>query len=162
MSRTGESQDPGDQLAGLVHGLWRAVIKAARSSAQLPTLSEPHVAAVRKLLALGPLTPAQLAIELHLARPTVSNMLRELTSMGLVERRPSEADRRSVLLVPTDRARNVLASFTQGRTEVMQRALAGLPAEDADALVAALPSLSLLLERLDAMAGADAGERRRT
>jgi len=57
--------------------------------------------ALRKLVALGPLSPAQLAVELHLARSTVSNLLPELISVGLVERHPSKADGPPVRTPPT-------------------------------------------------------------
>lgn len=147
----------GDEVADLIHGLWRAVTKATRSSEHLPTLSEPHAVALRKLLALGPLTPAQLALEMHLARPTVSNLLRELTAQGLIERRQSKADGRSVTLVLTERAREVLSSFSRGRMDVVHLAMAQLSAQDAAPVVAALPSLRLLLKHLEAMAGPEPG-----
>lgn len=142
----------GDEVADLIHGLWRAMIRATRSSEHLPTLSEPHAVALRKLFALGPLTPAQLALEMHLARPTVSNLLRELTAQGLIERRRSKADGRSVTLVPTERARDVLSSFSRGRMDVVHLAMAQLSAEGTAPLIAALPSLHLLLKHLDAIA----------
>jgi DNA-binding MarR family transcriptional regulator len=161
-SQTDDVQQLGEQLSGLVHGLWRAVTRATRSSEDLPTLSEPHAVALRRLVTLGPLTPAQLATELHLARSTVSNLLRELIALGLVERRPSTADGRSVLLVPTDRAHSVLARFSRGRTDVMHVALAGLSAEDTGPLAAALPSLGLLLKRLETMSGVETTRRGNT
>jgi len=147
----GAGADPEDELARLLPALWRAVVRATRSAERLPALPESQVSALRKLAARGPLSPAQLAVELDLARPTISNLVRELTADGLIERRPSDTDGRSVLLVPTARARNVLEAFRRGRSEVMARALAGIPADDRERLVAALPSCRRLLERLQAM-----------
>jgi len=147
----GTSADPEDELARLLPALWRAVVRATRTAERLPALPESQVSALRKLVARGPLAPAQLAAELDLARPTISNLVRELTAEGLIERRPSDTDGRSALLVPTERARNVLAAFRRGRGEVMARALAGIPTDDRDRLVAALPSCRRLLERLQTM-----------
>lgn len=147
----GAGSDPADELARLLPALWRAVVRATRSAERLPALPESQVSALRKLVAKGPLSPAQLAVELDLARPTISNLVREMTAEGLVERRPSDTDGRSVLLVPTVRARNVLEAFRRGRGEVMARALDGISTDERERLVAALPSCRRLLERLQAM-----------
>lgn len=144
--------DPGEELARLMPLLRRAMVRATRAAEGLPTLPEAQVAVLRTLLATGPLSPAQLAVELHLARPTVSNLLRDLTAEGLIERRPSTVDKRSVLLVLTARAQEVLETFTRGSGEVLGRAIADLPPADRKRVVAALPSLNRLLEHLQAMA----------
>jgi DNA-binding MarR family transcriptional regulator len=139
-----------DRLVGLVQGVGRALVQATRRAGVLPTLPESQIAVLRRLSHSGGRTPAQLADDLHLARPTISNVLRELTEGGLVSRQPSPADGRSVLLVPTERAEAMLDAFRQGRSGVMARAVAGLPAEDRERIVAALPSLALLLDRIRA------------
>lgn len=154
----GVEPDPGEQLALLTQLLRRALIRATRVAEGLPTLPEAQVAVLRTLLAHGPLSPAQLATHLHLARPTVSNLVRDLVADGLIERKPSTVDGRSVLLVLTARARHVLDTFTRGRTQVLSRALADLPAADRKRLVAALPSLRGLVERLQGMADVDVEE----
>ena len=148
-------QAPGEQLALLMQLLRRALIRATRAAEGLPTLPEAQVAVLRTLLAHGPLSPAQLATQLHLARPTVSNLVRDLVSEGLLERQPSAVDGRSVLLVLTARARYVLDTFTRGRTQMLGRALAALPAADHRRILAALPSLRGLVEQLQAMTDAD-------
>jgi DNA-binding MarR family transcriptional regulator len=137
-----------DQLLGLVHGLDRALIRATRATRRLPALPESQVAVLRRLAATGGCTPARLAADLGLARPTISNLVRDLTATGLVERQPAPSDGRSVLLVPTGRGRALLAAFREGRAEVMAEAVAGLPAEDHADLAAALPALARLLDRV--------------
>ena len=148
---SGAGSEPQDELAWLLPAMWRAVVRATRSAEHLPALPESQVATLRKLVARGPLTPAQLADELELARPTISNLVRELIVEGLIERRPSATDGRSVLLVPTEHARNVLQAFRRGRGEVMAQALAGLSPDDRERLTAALPPLRGLLKRLQEM-----------
>ncbi|GIM90625.1 MarR family winged helix-turn-helix transcriptional regulator [Paractinoplanes toevensis] len=139
-----------DRLGRLVQGLSRALVQATRRAGHLPALPESQIAVLRRLSHAGGRTPAQLADDLHLARPTISNVVRDLTADGLVERRPSPADGRSVLLMPTARAEEMLDAFRQGRSEVMVRAVATLPDEDRERIVAALPSLALLLDRIRA------------
>jgi DNA-binding MarR family transcriptional regulator len=137
-----------DRFIGLVDPLRRVLIRAARSAEELPPLTEAHATLLRLLVAAGPLTPAQVADELRLSRPTVSNLVRELAADGLIERSPSAADGRSVLLVPTPRARKQLEMFGQGRILALAQALDGVSAEERDRLAAALPVLSRLLDRL--------------
>jgi DNA-binding MarR family transcriptional regulator len=140
----------GDQLVALVQGLGRALVQSTRSAGHLPALPESQVAVLRRLSHTGGLTPAQLAADLHLARPTISNLVRDLTADGLIERRPAPTDGRSVVLVPTARAEGMLNAFRQGRSEVMAHALAGLSAQEREQLAASLPAFKKLLERVRA------------
>jgi len=138
----------GDQLVGLVQGLGRALVQATRSAEGLPALPESQVAVLRRLSRTGGRTPAQLADDLHLARPTISNVVRDLIADGLVERRPAPGDGRSVVLVPTAGAEARLTAFRQGRSEVMARALATLSDDDRSRLEAAAPALVRLLDEV--------------
>lgn len=151
--------DPAEQFAHLLPALWRGVYRATRSSADMPAL-ESQTQILRKLVAVGALSPAQLAEELRLARPTISNLVRGLVADGLVERTPSESDGRSVLLDATARGREVLLGFREGRAEVLAEALNDLRAADRRRLYAALPSLDRLLEKLDERAEAEWQARR--
>jgi len=86
--------------------------------------------------------------------------LRGLVADGPVQRERSTADGRSVLLQATARGQDVLYAFQQGRADVLAEVLAELPADDQSRLLAALPSLDLLLERLEARADAEWNIRR--
>lgn len=141
-----------EKFSGLLRALWQALVRATRAAEQLPSLPEAQVAVLRALVTAGELTPGQLADDLHLARPTISNLVPELTAQGLVERHPSPVDGRSVVLVPTARARHVLKAFSRGRVEVLARAMEELPADDRELLISAMPSLERLLLRLEAAA----------
>ncbi|MBP2329410.1 DNA-binding MarR family transcriptional regulator [Kibdelosporangium banguiense] len=142
----------GDHLIQVMDLLRRSLIRAARSAGGLSALTEAHATLLRVLIVGGPLSPAQVAAKLRLARPTVSNLVRELTAGGLIERQPSAVDGRSVLLAPTQRARTQLDTFSRGRSMVLACALGEIAADDRDRLAAALPSLSRLLERLETVA----------
>ncbi|MDR3202171.1 MAG: MarR family transcriptional regulator [Bifidobacteriaceae bacterium] len=146
-----------EQLTRLLPDLWRGVVQATRVVRRLPPLPEAQVAALQTLARFGPLTPAALAKHLCLARPTVSNIVRELVGAGFIERRKSTSDGRSVILEPTARASAALASFNAGRLEVMAKALADLAPGEREALVAALPALGSLRDNLRAVASASGG-----
>jgi DNA-binding MarR family transcriptional regulator len=145
------TDEMGESLMRLLPPLRRATVQAVRAAEGLPDLPEAQVLMLRTLETAGPVTPGQLADELHLARPTVSNLVRELAASGLLDRKPSEQDGRSVTLELTDRARALLEAFNRGRQEVLAKALRSIPEEDRQNLAAAVPSLGLLLKQLQRM-----------
>src|SRR5690606_15021019 len=124
--------------------------KAVRDSPAL----DSQMSVLRKLTTRGPLPPATIAAELHLARPTVSNLLKSMIAEGLVERRPSPEDGRSALISPTEHGRAVLETFRHDRTEVIRVAMEQLSPAERASLTAALPALRELFLTFEAMARA--------
>lgn len=160
---SGPDWELADRIIGLMDPLRRVLIRAARSAAVLPPLTEAHATLLRVLVAAGPLSPAQVAAELRLSRSTVSNLVRELTDNGLVKRTPSAVDGRSVLLAPTLRAGKQLETFGAGRSRALAHALGEVSAEERELLEAALPALARLLDVLTVVTeqrGADEPEER--
>ena len=131
-------------VADAVRAASRATVAATRATQDLPALPEAQVAVLRTLRSSPPLTPAELAQRLGLARPTISNLLRDLEAAGLVTRARSEVDGRSVILTITERARDVQDAFHRGRGLVVTSAWAGLDESDRAALASATPSLHRL------------------
>lgn len=134
--------------ADAVHAVSRATIAATRATQGLPALPEAQVAVLRTLRSSPSLTPAELAQRLGLARPTVSNLLRDLEAAGHVRRARSDVDRRSVILTITEQARRVQDAFHRGRGEVVTSAWAALDESDRAVLAAATPSLRRLADLL--------------
>lgn len=153
----GPNVDPAEQLAHLVPALWRTLKRAAGPSEEELPANESQVTILRLVVLRGGLTPAQLADELHVARSTVSNLLKGLVRDRLVERRTATHDARVVTIVPTDKGRAILETFRQDRTAVLRAALEGFPehahAIDAEELVV---DLRRLLGRLEALAALEA------
>lgn len=135
-------------LADTIRTVSRATVSATRSAKGLPKLPEAQVAVLRTLRSSPALTPAELAQRLDLARPTVSNLLRDLDAAGYLVREQSEVDRRSMTLTITDRAREVQDAFQRGRVEVVTAAWAALAECDRAALIAATPALRRLADLL--------------
>jgi DNA-binding MarR family transcriptional regulator len=143
-------------LADTVRLVSRATVSATRAAEGLPALPEAQVAVLHTLRASPALTPAELAQRLDLARPTVSNLLRDLDAAGYLVREPSEVDRRSITVTITEQAREVQDAFQRGRVEVVTAAWAALAESDRTALVAATPALRRLADLLH---GASRGDR---
>ena len=139
------------ELSHLFPALWRGLMRATPESEQMPVL-ESQVSILRTLEAAGPMPPTKLASALYLARSTISNLIRDLVSDGLLERRISEIDGRSAVLTVTAHGRRVLETFRVGRAEVLSNALHDLDADDLEKVTAALPAFGRLLDTLDRVA----------
>jgi DNA-binding MarR family transcriptional regulator len=130
-----------------------AVRRTARRAARNASATEPLPPARSELLRLTArqpgITVAEAARELRLAPNTVSTMVGDLTAQGLVNRGRSSADGRAVRLSVTAKARQRLARWRDLRAELAGQALAGLPAEDREAIAAAVPALVRLAGQLD-------------
>ncbi|MCS5713160.1 MarR family transcriptional regulator [Herbiconiux sp. CPCC 205716] len=136
------------RLSHLFPAVWRTVTRASRAAESMPSV-ESQVTILRRLVALGESTPAQLADELRLARPTVSNLLKRLEKDGLVVRARSLEDARSILVVSTERGRSVLNEFRRDRLVILNDALGRLSRKDREIIEGALPALENLLEELE-------------
>jgi DNA-binding MarR family transcriptional regulator len=158
------TQSPGphlpleEQFPALLRGLWRAAARLARAGGDLPPLPEAQIEVLHTLAARGPMSPAQIAEALQLARPTVSNLIRVMTDCGLVRRWRSDSDGRAVLLSLTAEAETLMESVRRRRVEAFARALAQLPDGVRDQLVLAVPALVQLQQAMEATADAAAAE----
>ncbi len=153
---TSQGADASSSFSALLRNLWRAQVRVTRSAAHLPELPGSQVDLLRLLIEAGPLTPAELADRLRLARPTVSNVLRDLRGSGLIERRQAPDDGRSVIVAATDRAREILDTFARTRVAAIEAVLGRLDADDRARIDAAIPALERLLAEFD-REGAEAG-----
>jgi DNA-binding MarR family transcriptional regulator len=151
-SPVGTDTETIEELSHLMPALWRTLMRATRSSQRLPVV-ESQVSILRKLVAVGPMASARLAEELHLARPTVSNLIKDMEAAGIVERGPSETDGRSVMVFATAEGRERLQAFRRGRAEVLREAMSELGRRDRQRIVDVLPALEALLRELEEKAG---------
>ena len=148
------------QFAELLRQIWTATTRATRRMEHLPTLPGQHVEVLHRITESGGLTPAQLANALQLSRPTVSELIRRMAEDDLVERRPSDSDGRSIVLVPTAHAVQLLSAFSHGVAEVVNLALELIPARESRQLLAAISAMEHLREQLETVAGsAESGDR---
>lgn len=129
--------------------MFRLMIEHHQKQAIELDLTVPQAQALR-VLRRGPLCVAELAIELKISAPAVTQLTNRLTRKHLIERRPVDKDRRSVLVALSDRGTQAVDSFREGRNTVFCRALAQLEDEDRSNIVLALSKMVAALEKLDA------------
>ena len=134
------STDPLD-LADELLEVSGALVRAARRSVGdglRVELSVAQMELLRLVRRCPNLAVADAAAELHLARNTVSTLVGQLTSLGLLERAPDEHDGRV------------------GRLAATAAAVAELSPDEAAAVAKALPSLRQLGARLAPASGSTA------
>lgn len=147
------------RLAAVISPLRRALLSATRAAAHLPELSEAQIDVLRTLprgIAKG---PAEIAAQLRLGRPTVSNLLGAMESEGLIERTPDPSDGRRVVVTASPRALDLFERFDSASSRLVVEASAQLDTVERTALSAALPALErlcVLLTGADASASATA------
>ncbi|UOQ90956.1 MarR family transcriptional regulator [Agromyces endophyticus] len=141
------SREPAAELARLnsiVSPLRRGLLKAARSAEHLPDLPDAQIEVLRALPRGVVRSPGDLATELGLSRPTVSNLLKAMEAAGLVVRTAAADDRRRVEVSASTRALGLFDRFDRASEAILVDALARLDDADRAALAAALPALERL------------------
>jgi DNA-binding MarR family transcriptional regulator len=112
-------------------------------------LVESEVELLRFVVADPGCRVREAAQALGLAENTISTLVTRLVDRGLLERRRDEQDARAVSLTLSAAAARRIAAWRDRRGQVVDDALASLPAEDRRAIEAALPSLARLVSALE-------------
>ncbi|BEL07684.1 hypothetical protein Q0Z83_058750 [Actinoplanes sichuanensis] len=136
------------RLAAVISPLRRTLLTAARAAEHLPEIPDAQIEIIRALPRDTVTTPGELAGRLGLSRPTVSNLLTQMETAGLVERRPRPENRRQVEVLATARALDLFDRFDRAGGEIVAAAAATLTDADRAALAAALPALERLRDAL--------------
>ena len=93
----------------------------------------------------GPLTLGALAAMEQVSPPTTTRLVAKLEEMGLVTRSPGADDGRVTMVAATEEGSRQLADSRERRDAWLRARLAELPADDVDALIAAVEPLERLL-----------------
>ena len=136
-------------LRGVVSRIARRLNASATSEGLTPT----QASVLGLIAARGPLGLAQLA-ELEGLNPTMlSRVIGALTSAELIVRRPDPVDLRAWQVAATTEGSRMHERIKAARAQVVSDSAAHLPAEQVQALIAALPALDALAEQLARPAG---------
>jgi len=145
------------RLTDAVTRLRRALRASIRSDYPWETLP---MAQVELLQVLGEHSPARvgdLAARQRLAPSTVSGLIGQMMTSGLVTRDVDPADRRASVVTLTDAGRDQLDAWTQAHERRLEAALHALDDSERAAVAAALPALFHLAEYLGVPAEGDSG-----
>jgi DNA-binding MarR family transcriptional regulator len=152
------------ELAAIVTRLRRILRTAVRSDYPWEILPMAQVEILQRLADEPGLRVRDLADRHRLAPNTISTLIQQMVTAGLVTRKPDATDRRAVTVSLTAAGEQALAGWSTANRYRLEAALAELPDRDRRTIGAALPALSRLvaeLERVDRdrarQAAADAG-----
>lgn len=109
-------------------------------------LTAPQVVCLQALRRIGPITPGALAREVSASQATVTGILDRLEARGLVRRDRDPVDRRRVVLTLTDAGRAVAEAAPSALQSAFESHLDRLPAEEQEALDAALRRVVEMME----------------
>ncbi|WP_371792146.1 MarR family winged helix-turn-helix transcriptional regulator [Streptomyces sp. NBC_01471] len=153
--RSGTRKPPKDHtsdarlLTEAVTRLRRSLRASIRTDYPWETLPMAQVELLQVLAEHSPARISDLAARQHLAASTVSGLIGQMITAGLVTRDVDSADRRASVVVLTDAGRAQLTAWAQAHERRLGAALAALGDTDRDTVRAALPALLRIAEHLD-------------
>ena len=148
ISRAETSAD-GWALTEVVTRLRRVLRSSVRSEIPWERLPMAQVEILQRLAEEPGLRVTELATRHRLATNTVSNLIQHMVLAGLVIRTVDPRDRRAVTLEMTNSGAQHLQGWLAANSHRLDDALADLPAANRRAILDALPSLALLVDRLE-------------
>lgn len=135
-------------LTDVVARLRRVLRASIRADYPWESLPMAQVELLQSLAESAPARVGDLATRLRLAPSTVSGLISQMMTAGLVERGTDPADRRVAVVELSEHGRRQLADWHAAHRERIAAALGELGPQERAAIDAALPALSLLVERL--------------
>ncbi|HVF50287.1 MAG TPA: MarR family transcriptional regulator [Pyrinomonadaceae bacterium] len=106
-------------------------------------------AQVLRVLRRGPLPTGHLAAQLKISAPAITQLTDRLSLKGLIERRASTNDRRTVIVALSERGSLLVDQFRQRRGEIFRGALAHLSREEQGQVVEVLGKVVSALQNYD-------------
>jgi DNA-binding MarR family transcriptional regulator len=130
--------------------VYRRLMSGGRgiSACQGRTLSPLGVGLLYHLARHGARSPSELAVEMAMARPNLTALVRELAGLGLVDQRRAESSRRRSLVELSPEGREMLERARAVHLEYFTDMLGRLDARDLRALGAGARSVSAILGKL--------------
>lgn len=131
-------------LTDAVTQLRRALRAGIRTQISWEALPMAQVELMQSLADGAPARVNDLAERLHLAQSTVSGLIGQMMSRGLVTRDVDPADRRAAVVTLSPDGRQQLAAWEKAHVRWIQSALSRLEESDRHSITAALPALRRL------------------
>lgn len=137
-----------DSLADVLAGVQRMIRRRLRAGLTAPRLRGAQIELLRLVGTRPGIRVSDAAKELYLAGNSVSTLVNQLSRAGYLRRETDPADRRSVLLLPTEAATSRLADWQARRSALVREQVDLLTDEERAALATALPALRRLARNL--------------
>ncbi|HEX8140984.1 MAG TPA: MarR family transcriptional regulator [Pyrinomonadaceae bacterium] len=106
-------------------------------------------AQVLRLLRRGPVLTGQLAVELGISAPAITQLTDRLMRKQLIERRASAADRRAISIALTAKGKRLVDQFRQRRRDIFNEALKSLDEPEQSQVASAMEKIVAALEEYE-------------
>jgi DNA-binding MarR family transcriptional regulator len=126
-----------------LYGLMAAAVRSQPRDMSLTSLST-----LATLELTGPRRITDLAASEGVMQPSMTALVSTLERSGLVERRSDPSDRRVALVALTSDGTDYIRARQQAGVEIFAQLIDALPADEAQALLAAIPAITHI-QRLD-------------
>lgn len=136
-------------LTGVITRLRRVLRSSVRQEFPWESFPMARVEILQRLSEEPGLGVTELAARQRLATNTVSNVVQQMVTSGLLERTERAGDRRAVNLNLTEAGTEILAAWQAANDRRVGHALERLPQSYRDAIADALPALAALAELLE-------------
>lgn len=146
LSQTAAEPDPFD-VADRIHSAAIRLLRYVRRADLAAGISAPQLSALSVLVFSGPQTMTQLATAEQVRLPTMSKLVAELESRGLVVRGTDPSDRRVSRVFPTRKGRSLLEESRKRRLARLVGALERLSKPQLATLAAAADTIFLVALR---------------
>lgn len=126
--------------------IMQAVDIHSRKLAGQYKITTPQLVALLCIVDEGPITPTDIARQVHLSNSTIVGILDRLEQKGLIERQRSTTDRRLVNITATDAGHALVESAPSPLQDVFAEALRSLPELEQTAIALSLERIVELME----------------
>lgn len=113
-------------------------------------LTLPQVQVLRILRREGEVPTGKLAQCLKISAPATTQLTDRLIRKGLIERKPSEDDRRAVLVALSSEGRCLVDKYRERRNAIFREALSQLSEEEQAQVISSLQKVIAVLEGFEA------------
>ncbi len=135
-----------DQIVASIRRIIRAIDLQSRRLQDRHELTGPQLATLREAYKVGQPSISALARAVHLSQPTVSGIVTRLERRGLVARKRSEGDRRSVVIDVTNEGLAVLDEAPSLLQERFRAELARLEDWERHWMLSALERIASMMD----------------
>jgi DNA-binding MarR family transcriptional regulator len=146
-----------DEGAIRLRGVISKLARELNASSTGEGLTPSQASALSLIVVRGPLGLTELGERERINPTMLSRVIGRLVEMNLITRTPDPADLRSVSVLSTAAGRRVDKKIKARRAAAVSECLALLPAEQVEALAAALPALESLAETMRQHGGGSRG-----
>ncbi len=138
------------EFTALITRMRRVLRTSVRSQLPWETLPMAQIEILQRLDDEPRLRVRDLAERHRLAPNTVSTLVQQMVTAGLVNREPDPTDRRAVTITATATGRAALAGWLAANEQRLSGALSALSGTDRRRIAAAMPALVRLVAQLEA------------